>query len=333
MRMTIVGLCWFTLATAVAAQDFNVDVGPVGSTAPSSSYAGAGQAGHWNSVTAQHTPPFTPGPHIDDVFLVDIDGNLTTVGFHQFGGMDNYDVADASVSGDDAILLEDYLATHSTSLATCPYLNGLANGTYEVITYAWMPGNPGVDQRVNYDFHPGNTLVGGSWTGSHAEGVTYSRDIIEVTSGSIGWHVAIPPGGATNPGAAFNGFQLKRLTWEDLGGGAPGVAGLPALAASGSLVPNSTVALDLTQAAPSAPMLLWLSFASTPLAALGGTVYPVPPQVQLLLFSDGAGGFSTSSTWPTNVPTGTEIWIQMLIEDLSVPAAITLSNAVKATTP
>ncbi len=47
------------------------------------------------------------------------------------------------------------------------------------------------------------------------EGITYSRDIIEVTGGHIGFHVGIPAGGNTEIGAAFNGFQLHKI-------GAPG---------------------------------------------------------------------------------------------------------------
>lgn len=199
------------LGGAATAQDFNVDVGARGS-APSSGYGGAaGQPGFWNSVTADHVTPFTTGPTPDDVFLVNVHGNPTGVGFHQFGGMDLVSGSDPSVSGDDAALLNDHLATHSTSLESCMYLNGLENGTYEVVTYAWMPSSPGTQQQVRFDFVPGTKIVGGSWTGVHAEGVTYSRDVIEVTSGHIGWHVGIPSGGATFPGAAFNGFQLTRL--------------------------------------------------------------------------------------------------------------------------
>jgi hypothetical protein len=40
-----------------------------------------------------------------------------------------------------------------------------------------------------------------------------------------------------------------------------------------------------------------------------------------------------STTWPTGIPPGTEAWFQFLIQDLSVLWDITLSNAVKATTP
>ena len=212
------------LAAGASAQSFNIDVGQAGSVPPPATYAGAGEAGVWNSVTAAHITPFTPGPTPQDDLLVDLDGNPTGVGFHQFGGMDLVtDAMDPSVTGDDATLLNDYLATHSATLENCMYLNGLQNGTYEVITYAWMPNDPSVDSLVRFDFVPGNTLIGGAWTGAHVEGVTYSRDIIEVTDGRIGWHSGIPAGGALFPGAAFNGAQVRLLP----------VAGVPASTTSG----------------------------------------------------------------------------------------------------
>ncbi|MGB0715581.1 MAG: IPTL-CTERM sorting domain-containing protein [Phycisphaerae bacterium] len=199
------------LSSAVVwGQSFNVDVGQPGSQPPST-YAAAGLPGVWNSVTAAHVTPFTTGPTPDDDLLVDIFGNPTTVGFHQFGGMDLQTVVDPTVTGDDATLLRDYLATHSVPLEDCMYLNGLQPGTYEVITYAWMPNSPFTMQQVRFDNFPGTDLVGGSWNGEHVEGITYNREVFEVTDGHIGWHVGIPAGGATEPGAAFNGFQVRLL--------------------------------------------------------------------------------------------------------------------------
>jgi len=197
-------------AGPIAAQDFNIDVGRGGSTPPPPGYAAAGQAGVWNSVTAEHVAPFTPGPTAQDVLLVDVNGTQTSVGFHQFGGMDLVSTSDPTVTGDDATLLGDYLATHS-ALEDCMYLNGLEDGTYEVLTYAWMPNHPGTDQVVRFDFHPGSTAVGGAWGGAHAEGVTYSRDIVEVEDGFLGFHVGLAPGAPAHPGAAFNGFQVRKL--------------------------------------------------------------------------------------------------------------------------
>lgn len=203
----------FLLLSAGAAwpQSFNLDVGPDGSQPPAS-YGGAGLSGVWNSVRADHVTPFTTGRTPQDVLLVDVNGQQTGVGFHQYGGMDLVSSNDPSVSGSDALLLNDYLATHSLTLESCMYLNGLQNGTYELITYAWMPNSPATQQRVRFDFHPGSTLVGGAWSGAHEEGVTYERRVFEVTNGNIGLHVGIPSGGATFPGAAFNGWQVRLLS-------------------------------------------------------------------------------------------------------------------------
>ncbi|MCZ6770646.1 MAG: hypothetical protein O7G83_01505 [Proteobacteria bacterium] len=198
------------LPLPLMAQSFNVDIGEPGSEPPPE-YPAAGLPGLWNSVRADHITPFTTNPTPDDVVLLDLDGNLTAVGFHQFGGMDHVTTNDPTVTGEDAILLNDYLATHSDVLESCMYLNGLEDGMYEVLTYARMPNSPDTFQLVRFDFHKGTTLVGGAWPGQHEEGITYSRDIIEVSNGFLGFHVGIPPGGNTEIGAAFNGFQVRRL--------------------------------------------------------------------------------------------------------------------------
>jgi hypothetical protein len=203
----------FALLVAVApsrAQNFNIDVGPSGA-GPASSYAAAGIGGHWNRVDGAHVAPFTTGPTPQDVMLVDVNGVQTTVGMHQYGGMDMASANDPSVSGDNANLLNDYLATHSAVLESCVYLNGLQDGLYEVLTYAWMPNQPSIMQLVRFDFHPGSELVGGAWPGQHQEGVTYSRYMVTVTNGFMGLHVGVPPGGNTTIGAAFNALQVRRV--------------------------------------------------------------------------------------------------------------------------
>jgi hypothetical protein len=192
-------------------QSFNVDVGPPG-TQPPSSYAAAMHDGFWNSVTAAHITPFTPNATPQDDLLVDIDGNQTSVGFHQFGGQDPESVGSSSAAGNDGNLLNDFLLTHSIALESCLYLNGLENGLYEIVTYAWWPDKPAILQKVRFDFTPTVfTLVGGAWSGQHEEGVTYDYQVFNVTAGHIGWHVGIPAGGDTVTGAAFNGFQIHKV--------------------------------------------------------------------------------------------------------------------------
>ena len=122
-------------------------------------------------------------------------------------------------------------------------------------------------------------------------------------------------------------------TWTDLGGGTSGVAGVPALSGSGPLQPGWPIALDLVQAPPGAPMLMWLSFAPTPLAAFGGTVHALPAATQFLLAANGAGALHAAATWPGGVPAGTSVWFQFLVKDTSSSWGLTLSNGLRATTP
>lgn len=210
MKVGILSLVSCVAWTALAsAQSFNIDLGAPGST-PSSSYGAAGLPGFWNSVQPAHsTPSFGPQPF--DIPLTDIDGNATSVGLHQYGGTQYIDTPDASVSGDDAALLHDALVTHSIPLKTCLYLNGLENGTYEVLSYAWMPNHPRVMNRVFIDFTPGDFLVGGTWPGLHVEGISVARHIVTVTNGFMGPHAGLPDFGDPVIGGALNGIQLRKL--------------------------------------------------------------------------------------------------------------------------
>ncbi|MCB9856691.1 MAG: hypothetical protein H6818_13500 [Phycisphaerales bacterium] len=202
-------------ATSASAQSFNVDVGAPG-TEPSADYAAAGLPGKWNTIMATHVTPFMTGPHPQAEHLFDLAGDPTNVVVHQFGGMDLNQKNDGLTAGDDAALMDDYRATHSTSLETCLYINGLAPGRYEVTTYAWMPVDNQMVSKVRFDFQSYIPLVGGAaWPGHHVEGVTFTRHIVTVTSGGsmtfIGMHVGVPSGGNTTLGAPLNGFQLRLL--------------------------------------------------------------------------------------------------------------------------
>ena len=80
-------------------------------------------------------------------------------------------------------------------------------------------------------------------------------------------------------------------------------------------------------------MLVWTAVQSMPQSFFGGTIHALPPAIQFLTVSDPAGEWSLAATWPAGVPPDTHVWIQFLIEDLSVLSDIILSNAVKGTSP
>jgi hypothetical protein len=129
-----------------------------------------------------------------------------------------------------------------------------------------------------------------------------------------------------------NVFKIA-LQWTDLSGGTTGIAGQPTLVGSGTLVGGTPTSLTLTNAPTSAAMLAWVSFAPTPFMALGGTVHAFPFANQLFAFADMNGDFSASTTWPAGIPPDTNVWFQFIVQDLSVPEGLTLSNGLLATTP
>jgi len=121
--------------------------------------------------------------------------------------------------------------------------------------------------------------------------------------------------------------------WTHLDGGAPGFAGTPELRCSGTLVGGDPLTLTLTHAPPNTAMLAWLSAGLLPVQVLGGTLHANPPTAQLMRSSDLHGTYSDTFPWLPGVPAGITFYLQFIVQDFSVPAQLTLSNAVTATTP
>ena len=159
------------------AQSFNIDVG-LGNSAPSSTYgAAAAQAGTWNEYDVGTTQD-----------LVDLNGLATSVQFSSTGGAGNYTNNDPGTIGDDDALLDSiHDLGNIGSIQTTYTLTGLANGDYTAYIYGWTPYNSNVNfTRVRIiGGNTGNQVVGGSWTGSHVNLVTYAVDTYTVTAGTL----------------------------------------------------------------------------------------------------------------------------------------------------
>jgi hypothetical protein len=121
--------------------------------------------------------------------------------------------------------------------------------------------------------------------------------------------------------------------FENQGCGTLGVAGDPYLRLSGPLTPLSTLSLDLRDAPPSAPMLVLLSFTSTPILAAGGLVFTNPINNQFPSTTTSGGTRHASAPLTASWPSGLEFWFQAVIADGTSPHGLVLSNAVKGTTP
>lgn len=132
--------------------------------------------------------------------------------------------------------------------------------------------------------------------------------------------------------AALQALGPLPATWVDLGGGS--MAGhQPALQMGGALTPLSPVFLLLTGAPPSSPMLLWISLSSAPMPLLGGTLHAFPFQQEVFAFTQANGSLFGQSAWPPGIPPGTSTWWQVLVQDVTSPWGLSLSNGVVGTTP
>ena len=120
--------------------------------------------------------------------------------------------------------------------------------------------------------------------------------------------------------------------WADLGGGTVGANGPDTLVGSGTLVPGTPVGLTLSGAPASGLTLGWVSFSSTPVPAVGGTLHTNPLNAQFFFGTDAGGGLAINTTWPPTLPPGAQAWFQFVSQDLSVIHGLTLSNGLRATT-
>lgn len=198
-------LATYVLCTVAAyGQSLNIEVGEPGS-GPPSTYAAAGRAGVWNNMLAAH------GTTVGG--MVDIQGNPTPVTLRQFGGLELLIDVDPTITGDDALLMDDFLITYDAVLESCVFLANMEPGTYEVLVYARMP-DPSVFSYSDVDQEAGNphSTVGGVWSGQHQELVSYSRHLAVVTeNGQLNLHSGVVPAADPALGAALNGLQILRV--------------------------------------------------------------------------------------------------------------------------
>jgi hypothetical protein len=135
------------------------------------------------------------------------------------------------------------------------------------------------------------------------------------------------------PAFTLEGEVAVASPWEDLGFALDGAAGAPKLMGHGPLMGGELMALELTNAAPSAPCVLFASFVSNPVPFKGGVLCTVPPFLTLSLFTQPDGSLYLAFPWPPIVPSGAVIYHQYGIADAGAPVGVALSNCLKGTTP
>ncbi len=198
------------LLSTARAQDFNIDLGSDLGSPPATYGAGAAQPGTWNVINS--LDDFGPYP---DTALMNTAGVLTGVVASCVGGLGGGADNDVGTAvGGDQELMDDYQDVGSPSSplpgagSTTWTFTGLANGPYEVYTYAWCP-NFGLFSNVSV---AGSTsanpqVCGGLWPGVQTLGITYTKHFVVVTTGTISITITEPLHGV----GTVNGFQLDQL--------------------------------------------------------------------------------------------------------------------------
>jgi len=121
-------------------------------------------------------------------------------------------------------------------------------------------------------------------------------------------------------------------TWTSLGNGLSGITGVPVLTGSGTQVAGQPAALALGNAAPSAPCVLFVGFASNPTPFKGGLLVPVPAQLVVPFATNASGALNLPFTWPAGLPSGFSLYYQFAIQDGGAFFGVALSNALRSTT-
>jgi len=122
-------------------------------------------------------------------------------------------------------------------------------------------------------------------------------------------------------------------TWTYLGHSKSGVFGPPLLVGTGTLLPQSTMTLNLTNALPLVPAYLLVGSSALTHAFFGGVLVPLPTWA-FLLVTDGSGKISFSYALPAGLPSGVPVYMQCWVADLApTPFGWSASNALKAIAP
>jgi hypothetical protein len=178
------------------------------------------------------------------------------------------------------------------------------------------------------------------WFWTFGDGGTSTDDEPSHIYGSLGSYdvsltVSGPAGSDTMSKSDFIVVTSAVVEFTNLGGGTPWALDviIPELEASTTFDVGGPFDLFLQSAPPSAATLAWVSFASTPLNVLGGTVWSNPPAVQLFFLTSFLGGLSLSTDWPAGLASGVDIYIQFLCASGGATGGIALSNGITATVP
>ncbi|MHC4845368.1 MAG: FG-GAP repeat domain-containing protein [Planctomycetota bacterium] len=228
--------------------------------------------------------------------------------------------------------------THAPTFIGVTVQGDKAGGTDTVI-HATIDDNIAFYMTAYYNVDLVYTVNAGSPTtvDMFSQGGQMFRGVIPDSSGVVSYHIeATDRAGNTGVSGTtvFTQGPPPASAWMDIGFGLAGVSGIPTLTGTGTMVIGTPNSVNLTNAAPSALAVLFVSLSSTPSPFKGGTLAPVPVLLDVTLGTSGAGEIPISvPSWPGGLPPTSTVFCQYAIVDATGPAGVSLSNAIKGTQP
>lgn len=131
---------------------------------------------------------------------------------------------------------------------------------------------------------------------------------------------------------AYEFGATETPAWINLGSGLAGTSGVPALTGSGELIAGNPVTIDLTQAIPRSPAFFVVGGSALNAPLWGGTLVPQPSAL-VPLSTDPAGSIHLLVLWPSGIPSGAAVLLQVWLLDPVGPVGFAASNAITATVP
>jgi hypothetical protein len=193
------------LAATAQGQSINIDFGD-GHGSPDPTYAAGGLPGVWNTLTG---PIDTPTP------LVALDGSPTAITITVAGAGDtfvNIPVAHPDIGEHRAFFDDSLLGAHGPEFPVDIRIDGLANGTYRLLSYYWHWPSELYAQVAFVESSPFVYSAGGPWPGGPVVGVTHMAHVVKVTTGMIELEVVGDgPGAFWNGSISLNGLQIWKI--------------------------------------------------------------------------------------------------------------------------
>ncbi len=150
---------------------------------------------------------------------------------------------------------------------------------------------------------------------------------VDLSGGTVvvGAHTLLAPTGVVYVYAGLN-------PWIDLGNALAGTMKSPNLSISSTLCPDTLFELDVDDALPSALAALVLGLFPINAPFKGGTLAPNPNFI-FGLATTPLGTIELTTPWPSDIPPGFDLVIQVWIEDPGAVQGFSATNALAALTP